>query len=137
MRAENVALWSCKHLFACLRNLRGIFGDRLGNMLGIVVNVEFVLQTIGTEFPIEEPSLHGEQVMFTTVNRDEAVKSFYDMMKSKDNNNRESNGGEGELLAESRTKKKLREAVETDYGVIESWQHGQVVEGRGVGKDYV
>ena len=104
--------------------------------VGITVNVEFVLQTVGTEFPIEEPSLHGEQVSFATINRDGAVKTFYQLMEEK--KERDSSVGDGDTeIVESRTKKKLREAVKTDYGVIESWQNGQVVEGRGVGNDYV
>ncbi|GMH51301.1 hypothetical protein TrRE_jg9737 [Triparma retinervis] len=99
---------------------------------GIQVEMEFVLQTLGTEYPIEEPSLHGEQRSHSTVNRDKEVRGFMDLMKGGE-------GGGGEELTdqESRAKKKIMEAIEIDGGVIQTWGKGKMVEGTGMGTHFV
>ena len=90
---------------------------------GITVNMQFVLQTLGTEFPIDEPSLHSEQAVFSTVNRDKVVASFMDQMRAKESG--------------SKTKKKIMEAIEIDGGLINSWHAGKLVEGTGTGQHFV
>ncbi|GMI19640.1 hypothetical protein TrCOL_g992 [Triparma columacea] len=97
---------------------------------GIQVEMEFVLQTLGTEYPVEEPSLHGEQMTHSTVNRDREVRDFMEMMK-------EGEGGKEMTDQESRAKKKIMEAIEIDGGVIQSWYKGKTVEGTGTGTHFV
>jgi len=100
---------------------------------GIQVRMDFVLQTVGTEYPVEEPSLHSEQVTIETKNTDLAVKDFFSSIAS--------GGGEDingeESSATSRAKKKIKEAIYIDGQCIETWNGGKLVEGTGIGKHFV
>ena len=100
---------------------------------GVVVEMQFCMQTLGTEYPIEEPSLHSLQVSFSTVNHDLAVSSFMDTLsKSKAGT---SLATESDVV--SRNKKKIKEAIMIDGHLVESWHKGKIVEGEGYGKHFV
>ena len=100
---------------------------------GVMVEMQFCMQTLGTEYPIEEPSLHSLQVTFSTVNHDIAVASFMDTLsKSKAGSSLSE-----ESDAVSRNKKKIKEAIMIDGHLLESWHKGKVVEGAGYGKHFV
>ena len=100
---------------------------------GIVIAVDFVLQTLGSEDPLDEPSLHSLQVTFSTVNHSLVLSQFLELNKI--------HGGSsiaGEVsLTESKKKKKIKEAILIDGHVIESWHNGELVEGTGYGKHFV
>ena len=95
---------------------------------GVQVEMEFVLQTLGTEYPVGEPSLHGEQKAYSTINRDVLVKGFMDLMEKEE---------KGVTDQESRAKKKIMEAIEIDGGVVQSWYKGKEVTGVGMGTHFV
>ena len=95
---------------------------------GVTIEMSFCMQTLGTEYPIEEPSLHSEQVTFSTINHDLAVASFMDQINS---------SATIESDAVSRGKKKIKEAIQIDGHLVESWHNGKLVEGEGYGNHYV
>jgi len=82
---------------------------------------------VGTEFPIEEPSLHSMQVTLETVNRDVILRQFMDTMSSVGDDD----------SAVSLTKKKIKEAIFIDGQCIETWHSGKLVEGTGIGDHFV
>ncbi|GMH80410.1 hypothetical protein TL16_g08534 [Triparma laevis f. inornata] len=95
---------------------------------GIQIEMSFCMQTVGTEYPIEEPSLHSLQATYSTINRDATVEAFMSQIKSKATDDSDS---------VSRGKKKIKEAIEIDGHLVESWYNGKLVEGEGYGKHYV
>ena len=119
--------------YACESNVPDVILEREP---GIVVDVDFTLQTLGTEFPLEEPSLHSPQITFSTNNRDLALDKFFESMRGSGG----SSIGDDSSIAtgnESKTKKKIKEAIEIDGHVIDVWNGGTLVEATAYGKHYV
>ena len=114
--------------YACEANVPDVVLER---ERGVQIDLEFCLQTLGTEYPIEEGSIFSEVGEYSTVNHDLMLEKFMNTMDDG------GGGGGSSVGGDSKTKRKIKEAIKIDGHVIEVWQQGKMVEGTGYGQHFV